>query len=626
MDIVDVILAKALTPQGAVEQYAAQARQAAADANAAVSAAEDAVNAAELATQAVEEALEQLDTSVPQEVKTEVAKLLLEMATEHTNTAELVNLLLKYDDQTLSTLNSVVKYYSATGQNTDGTMTQKAITDALKELDDKIDQGGGGSGGGSNLGPENSGKIVVVGSDGTIISGDITEEELMQALIQSGAYDAKDAVGLEIDYANKTFTRIQEAQGKTEGYDFDSYSMYGGRRRCNVADNGMITAFYGEAEFMDDGSNGQVMIYQPKFYYMRLPMTTEEKFDGGKVIRKEQILISSTAQAGFKLHPLFITPNGEELDYVLISAYEGSAYINSTNTYDTTDSSMIDFSADKLSSVNNAKPISGVNKDFTVVNAEQMAQNRGGGWHITNLAAESALQMLELVEFGTLNMQGALELGIVNIPNNADYNCASITGSTRVLGNETGNANETINEINGSYNYYTNDGRRAISYRGMENPWGNIWRMIGGLNIVGNGYANGGMPYICTDFNYTPSFVGNNYEAVGFYLPAVFDWISGFGYNDSKYDWVFIPTECSGANSALPVGDNLWTLANLNSINMGMIGGVWSFGDSCGPFYYACDKAPSEAARAYSARLMYIPEKDEIYLANIAKWEEEMGV
>jgi hypothetical protein len=37
--------------------------------------------------------------------------------------------------------------------------------------------------------------------------------------------------------------------------------MYGGRMRCNVTDNGTITAFYGDSNYKEDGSNGQVMVY-----------------------------------------------------------------------------------------------------------------------------------------------------------------------------------------------------------------------------------------------------------------------------------------------------------------------------------------------------------------------------
>ena len=64
------------------------------------------------------------------------------------------------------------------------------------------------------------------------------------------------------------------------GSDFNGYVMYGGRMRCNVSDNGEITAFYGDANYTEDGSNGQVMLYQPKFYYQRTPIRTQNNISG----------------------------------------------------------------------------------------------------------------------------------------------------------------------------------------------------------------------------------------------------------------------------------------------------------------------------------------------------------
>ena len=166
--------------------------------------------------------------------------------------------------------------------------------------------------------------------------------------------------------------------------------------RCNVGDNGYINAFYGDTNYKEDGSNGQVMIYQPKFYYQRVPIKTDS-ITTGNVIRKESIIISATPQAGLKIHPLFINENGEEVDYVLLPAYESCYYSVDRAQYDLNDSNAIDFTKDKLSSIAGAKPISGLNKNLTVTSAEQLAQNRGEGWHITNLACESAIQLLELV-------------------------------------------------------------------------------------------------------------------------------------------------------------------------------------------------------------------------------------
>ena len=39
-------------------------------------------------------------------------------------------------------------------------------------------------------------------------------------------------LGLQVDYKNKTYTRIAGAKGLNAGDDFDKFSMYGGRKRC----------------------------------------------------------------------------------------------------------------------------------------------------------------------------------------------------------------------------------------------------------------------------------------------------------------------------------------------------------------------------------------------------------
>jgi len=133
-------------------------------------------------------------------------------------------------------------------------MTQKAITNYVEE---KV----AGSGSTINFGIDNKGKIVIIGSDGNIVSGTVTEKEILDALIKSDSYDIEGALGLEIDYENRLFTRVQDAATYSIGNDFSIYSMYGGRIRCNVADNGNILAFYGDSNYKEDGSNGQVMVY-----------------------------------------------------------------------------------------------------------------------------------------------------------------------------------------------------------------------------------------------------------------------------------------------------------------------------------------------------------------------------
>ena len=99
------------------------------------------------------------------------------------------------------------------------------------------------------------------------------------------------------------------------------------------------------------------------------------------------------------------------------------------------------------------------------------------------------------------------------------------------------------------------------------------------------------------------------------------------GYGGEKYDWVMLPIECaSTANSLLPVGDNMWTISGLTENKVVAVGGTYGFRDHNGLFYYACDNNVNETDKHnYSARLMYIPTKNEIYNANIAAWRNHMG-
>lgn len=517
-----------------------------------------------------------------------------------------------------TTAHGVVKNYTTYGDNEDGSMTQKAIKNYVENA--VRNSGGGGGGGNTNLGGDNAGSVVVVGPDGNIVAGDTSEQSIIEALIRTGVYHAKDAVGATIDYENKSISRSQEATADT---NFGDYIMYDGRKRCNASDDGRITAFYGDANYKDDGSNGQVMVYQPKFYYQRIPINTTNAALG-KIIRKESLIISPTAQSGFKLHPAFIDENGNELEYILISAYEGSVYDTSAAAYIQEDDAGVDFATDKLSSVAGVKPLSGEYNTLTVANAEKLANNRGEGWHITNTKVCSLDQMLALVEYGTFNIQNALESGVSYLENIYTYNRACYTGSTAALGNTSGAATTSTNKVNGTTNNYGENGKRSISYRGEENPYGNIWKFIADMNVSGDGTVGGGIPYICKNYNYA-STITNDYESVGVTLPNRSDWISGMGYGEEKYDWLFIPAEASNANSATPVGDYIWIIQNLNQVVPAAFGGDWLFTTKNGMFFYAFDRDMNYSAATFGARLVYMPKKNSIHDSNYALWRSKIG-
>lgn len=351
----------------------------------------------------------------------------------------------------------------------------------------------------------NLGKVVGAdGKDGADLSNEVED---IKAYI---GYTDEDIAGLCVDYENKTFKRLAGAVNLSQGADFNKFTMYGGRKRCNVSDDGTITAYYGDEGYTEDGSNGQVMVFQPAFYYKVVPLKLEKNSDSGigYHLRKANYYVSSKPKTGFKLHPAFYDENGNEIDYILFSADEGSMFDVSAKAYvnDNIDESIVYEDGDLLCSVAGKKPISGLRKGIgTKVNLEQMAQNRGSGWHLETIEAVSANQLLMMIELGIMNSQRGIGQGIVNIPNNASYNCSSLTGSTVGLGNSTGQAKETINEIGGTKTTYNVNGKVSVSYRGVENPWGNIWKHIQGINIWGDGAMNGGQPYVANNFNFSES-------------------------------------------------------------------------------------------------------------------------
>lgn len=424
-------------------------------------------------------------------------------------------------------------------------------------------------------------------------------------------YTDEDIVGLCVDYENKTFTRLAGAVGLSQGSDFNKFTMYGGRRRCNVLDDGTITAYYGDEGYTEDGSNGQVMVFQPAFYYKVVPLKLEKNTDSGigYHLRKANYYVSSKPKTGFKLHPAFYDENGNEIDYILFSADEGSMFDVSAKAYvnDNIDESIVYEDGDLLCSVAGKKPISGLRKGIgTKVNLEQMAQNRGSGWHLETIEAVSANQLLMMIELGIMNSQRGIGQGIVNIPNNASYNCSSLTGSTVGLGNSTGQAKETINEIGGTKTTYNVKDKVSVSYRGIENPWGNIAKQVQGINIWGDGTMAGGQPYVANDFVFNELKHSDNYEPVGFTLPNANGFIKAMGYGSENYDWLLMPSEIGGT-SALPVGDYLYITQNLNGTRITQFGGGWQSGINAGSFYQIFNGSTGGRSRSAGGRLLYVP-------------------
>ncbi|MDD6558333.1 MAG: hypothetical protein PUF15_05410 [Faecalibacterium prausnitzii] len=462
---------------------------------------------------------------------------------------------------------------------------------------------------------DNVNLAVYSGAYATVEDISALEAEIADLRAYVGYTDG-DIYGVEVDFANKKFTRLAGAVGMAGGEPFDKVRAMGGRKRCNLTDDGVVVAYQGDPAFSSSGvltqaatvgdttypvgTKVQVMVEQPKFYYKVVPMVlerTSDTADQGWKTRKVRYYISDTPKAGFKVHPQFIC-NGKENDYIYKSAYEGCLWDKSAAAYIMDDAQVADFANDMLSSIANAQPASGKTQNLTRANTRKLAQNRGHGWEQQYAAVLAGTQLLMLIEYGNFNSQNNIGAGVTNKPWLEDgVNYSELTGATVNLGNASG----AVTNANG-YN--------VVSYRGEENLWGNIWKWEDGLNIKNPSTfaADDGQVGVlyAADHGFTDDTGAAPYEDTGIRVPYInWSYISAFGYSES-YDWLFVGVEGKG-NSSVPVGD---CVSNVNpGWHVARSGAYWNNGASAGVFCLSLYHSAGDRNRIISGRSVYIPSR-----------------
>ena len=409
---------------------------------------------------------------------------------------------------------------------------------------------------------------------------DTTEADIANLKAFVNYNDDYDIVGVEVDFENKKFTRLGGAVNKQPGKDFDSINAYGGRRRCNLADDGTVNAYCGDAGYTENGSNGQVMVEQPKFYYKVVPIKTAV-VNGQTVLRKAQYYVSDTQKTGFKLHPAFIM-NGQELDKVYVSAFEATSYDVSALAYITNDAQTVDFSNDKIASIAGAKPMSGLTQTgATRAGFRSIASKRGSGWSQGLVQTTCMTELLYLIEYASFNAQANTGRGNVDKTDDGSSNMSENTGATSSLGNESGAIRLA-------------SGVELVTYRGEENFWGNIWTWFDGINI------NYGKIYI-KDHDFADD-TASGYTDTGITCINANGYVSAFVYVE-EFDWLFVPGEVLGSD-ALPVSDYFWQNV-AQAWTVAMLGADWDDGSLSGAFCWILDYVSSNRGRHVGGRAVY---------------------
>lgn len=402
-------------------------------------------------------------------------------------------------------------------------------------------------------------------------------------------YTEKGVLGLEADFENNKFTRLGDAEGRTPGASFDGFNMYGGRRRVNLADDGTVNAVFGDVGYVEDGSNGQVMVEQPAFYYKVVPLKTSPVKDGhGQNLMKARYYVSDQPRAGFKLHPAFKDHNGEIREKVYVSAYESSIFDSSEGVYLKLDEQIADPEVDKLSSIANVQPALVANLRRGGI--RKLAGNRGDGWHQYTMVVAAMTQLLFAIEYASFNTQEHIGSGENN---DAIGSSAGNTGATQELGNTSGSIDI------GLRNYPT--------YRGEENLWGGErFAAVDGFTIEGNNQNDGWVAL----GDYKEDGINGSYKPIGFTIAKSNGYIKYFGYSE-EIDFIFVPSATGdGANSSLPVGDTLAQHSKFMGFLIARLGGYPKEGVTSGFFNWTINSGSTGFginSHVLGARLVYAP-------------------
>ena len=286
-----------------------------------------------------------------------------------------------------------------------------------------------------------------------------------------------------------------------------------------------------------------VMVQIPKFYYVKKWVEEQQAFIFGvtdKPVDTDYVNIDE-----WEVHPAFFRDrtkfcddqdaNPVEVDYRYVGAFHG--WVDGKG---------------RLRSLPGKLPTG----SRTIGGFRNHAKNMGVGWSQFDYYLLYAIQMLYITEYGHPDSQTMIGRGFV------DGNSSSIeTGGTLQYGNNT---------------FGETTGKQQMSYRGIEDLWGNVFNWIdgfilnkpsvGNISVSNKGFNNNGTGYK-TIGSIGSSIEGNirqvRDEAELGFIPKT----TGGSYkNDGLYDYGYLYV--------------------VYSTRVATCGGHWSSGSNAGAFYF----------------------------------------
>lgn len=419
----------------------------------------------------------------------------------------------------------------------------------------------------------------------------------------AGLQAALDQLGAGINYSSCIWNQVSDTSsgdGVTNGVT----RVHAAMRRCLLNDDGTVNYYLDpfNSNMKADGSpsvltgaDGQVMVEIPKCYVKAVYIQC-----GSSPIVEWSV--SAEPRLGYVVHPAFQS-DGEliynqqlgmwhyvnvtkEHDYIYVGAYHASVFSASANDYIDglnldNNTSRVVLANDKLASVSGKYPMVGLTRN----QFRTLAAKRGTGWQQWDFWTNSLIQILYLTEYRNLNSQAVIGNGnttssyIASSSDQAD-SPHSVAGKSNAIGNGTGNVNSTAKDT------------AWMSYRGIENFFGNCWTNCDGVNILDQVYFVANNPASFREDTQT------GYTQLGIKAPVANGYIRSVQANTLST----LPLTSSGGGSSIAFSDNYWQGTGWRVL---YTGGNAGHGSYAGAFAWFGNLASGDRLRSIGARLVF---------------------
>jgi len=427
-----------------------------------------------------------------------------------------------------------------------------------------------------------------------VVEIEIVPNATVQGVTLTGVSITGEAVyGVDWDESNSTPTLVRT--GDTSGHpaaqaitDVATLPIQTSMKRCILNDAGVVQYYLCPTDSTLkadcstaanlDGTDGQVMVQIPKFWYLYSYAGTTHSWS-----------ITQQAKTGYEAHPAFYK-DGAWVDFRYIGAYEGIGYDNGTTAYvdcgtaaaNNWAGGAIDTANDKLGSVSGKAPM----MDETRTEFRAIALNRGVGWRQQDFYLTSAVQLLYLVEYASFYSQDVIGMGRTEL-----------TGGTWVKDSYIGVSGKSNSDGNATANTGGDTNDAYMSYRGIENFYGNIYQWVDGINI------NDNIPYVSNTETDFADGTATNYTRLTDTSDSgiTLDNANGYQTTLEQTKGGFLPSAVGGSSSTY-ITDPYYQSTGWRVFRLG---GDAADGSNAGAFYVGASSASAHDDVSIGGRLAY---------------------